>query len=323
MVGRIATSALGAGNKSVCMRIRRRDVIEGVLLVTRPNLQFIFALIVAAATASSVWAAQDVLVTVNGEGITREALAHRLIDLSLRGTTQLEEMVNEALLFQDAKKKGITVSDAEIDARLADIKAKLGSEERFGRYLADQEVTKAGLLEKIRVKICVEKLLGDKAKVTDEEVKKAYEANKKTLGSPETVTLRMILTKTKERADDAMKRLNANENFADVAKALSEHPYTAERGGLLERPVQRANLSPALAEVAFSTEVGKYTQPVQTPDGYYILQIEAHNAATNPTFDDVKEAILAELREMKLQSAWLQWLDDARKRASIERKWQP
>ena len=290
--------------------------------LTRPCLQFLLALLLAAATASGVWA-QDVLVTVNGEGITREALAHRLIDLSIQGQTQLEEMVNETLLLQDAKSKGITVSDAEVDARLADIRKKLGSDERVVRYLVDQEVTLAGLRDKIRVKIYVEKLLGDKAKVSDEEVKKAYDANKQVLATPETVTLRMILTKTKERADQAIKRLDAKENFADVAKALSEHPYTAERGGQLDRPMQRSNLSPALAEVAFKTEVGKYTQPVQTPDGYYILKIEAHTAASNPTFDDVKTGIRAELTEMKLQSAWLEWVQDARKRAAIERKWKP
>jgi foldase protein PrsA len=267
--------------------------------------------------------AQEPLVVVNGEPITREALAHRLIDLSTVGQSQLEEIVNETLLFQAAQKQGLNASDSEIDARIADVKKKLGTEELFTRYLAGQGVTAAGLRDKMRVKILVEKMLSGKAKVTDQEVKQAYEQNKASFERPESLNLRMILTKTKDRADEAIKRLDGGEDFAAVAKALSEHSFTAERGGLLPRAATRENLSPALADAAFATEVGKHTQAIQTPDGYYILKVEARNAATKQSFDQVKEAIRAQLQEMKLQDAWVAWLQEARKQASIERKWQP
>lgn len=289
----------------------------------RPVWQLAFALGLASLAAMPA-ASQDPLAVVNGEGITRDALVHRLIDLGTAGQAQLEEMINEALLFQAAQEKGITASDEEIDARAAGIEEKLASEERFKAYLADQGVTHEGFRHKLRVKLLVEKLLSEKATVTDEEVKNAYDENKASFEAPETATLRMILTKTKEQADEAMKRLDAGENFADVAKELSINAFTAERGGLMLRPVSRANLrSPALVEAAFTTEVGKYAQPVETPDGYYIFKVEARTAATSKSFDDVKEAIRAELQEMKLQSAWVAWLEDARKQASIERKWQP
>lgn len=291
----------------------------------RPRWHILSILALAALTAAPAApaASQEPLVTVNGEPITREALTHRLIDLSTLGVSELEQMVNEVLLFQAAKKQGISVSDAEIDARIAEIKQKLNTDELFGRYLAGQEVTAEGLGQKLRVKILVEKFLGDKAQVTDEDVKQAYEGNKASFESPETVTLRMILTKTKERADEAMKRLDAGENFAELAKQLSDNAYMAETGGLLPRPLSRSNLSPALADAAFATEIGKYSQPIQTPDGYYILKVEARNAAASQSFDDVKDAIRAELREIKLQNAWLVWLQDAREQAAIERKWQP
>jgi len=291
----------------------------------RPRWQILSILALAALTAAPAApaASQEPLATVNGEPITREALTHRLIDLSTLGVSELEQMVNEALLFQAAKKQGISVSDAEIDARIAEIKQKLNTDELFGRYLAGQEVTAEGLRQKLRVKILVEKFLGDKVQVTDEDVKQAYEGNKASFESPETVTLRMILTKTKERADEAMKRLDAGENFTELAKQLSDNAYMAETGGLLPRPLSRSNLSPALADAAFATGIGKYSQPIQTPDGYYILKVEARNAATSQSFDDVKDAIRAELREIKLQNAWLVWLQDARKQAAMERKWQP
>jgi len=288
----------------------------------RPYCKLMFAVALVALVMARA-SAQEALAIVNGEAITRESLAKRLIDLSTVGESQLEEMVNEALLFQAAQKQGVSATDAEVDARMAEIKKRLGAEEVFKHYLAGQEVTAAGLPNKLRVKILVEKMLGSKANVTDDEVKQAYEQNRASFESPESVTLRMILTKTKEGADKAMKRLDGGEDFAALAKAVSEHSFTAERGGLLPRPASRENLSPALAEAAFATEVGKYTQPIRTPDGYYILKVEARSAATKQSFDEVREAVRAQVQEMKLQDAWVAWLQEARKQASIERKWQP
>lgn len=265
---------------------------------------------------------QETLALVNGEAVSREALVHRLLDLSTAGGAQLEEMINEALLFQEAQKLGISATDAEIETRAGEIKAKLGTPDAFERYLADQQVTTQGLRHKLRVKIVVEKLLGDKVKVTDEGVREFYEANKRMFEAPETATLRAILTKTREGANEALKRLERGEDFAEVARALSEHEYTAKRGGFLGR-VTRANLSNALAQAAFAAEVGSYTQPIETEDGFYILKIEARSLVRSESFDDVKESIRSEMREVKLQQAWVVWLQEARQQASIERTWQP
>jgi len=288
----------------------------------RSRWQLTIAIVLSSVLAVAPAASQETLAVVNGEVIAKEALVRHLLDLSTVGRAQLEEMINEALLFQAAQSLGITATDAEIDARAAEIKGTLDTQDAFKRYLADQQVTAQGLGHKLRVKILVEKLLADKAKVTDEEVTEVYEANRSRFETPETVTLRAILTKTKERADEAFKRLDQGEDFAAVASALSEHEYTAKRGGLLGR-VTRANLSSVLAQAAFAAEVGSYTQLIEAEDGFYILKVEARSPATSRSFDDVKESIRTEISEMRLQQAWVVWLEEAREQASIERKWPP
>lgn len=288
----------------------------------RPRVILLAAILLAVLAIAPV-AAQDALAVVNGEAITKDALVHRLLDLSTSGMSQLEEMVNETLLFQAAKKQGVTATDAEVDARLAEVKKSIGTDEAFNNYLAEQAVTREGIRHKLRVKILVEKVLADKAKVSDEDVQKTYDENKSMFQAPETVTLRIILSATKERADEAIKRLVGGENFADVAKAISENADTAKQGGLLGRVVRAQLIDPGVADAAFKTEVGKYSQPIQTPRGYCILKVEARSAAASKSFDDVKGLIRAQLQERKLQAAWVSWLEQARKQASIERKWQP
>jgi foldase protein PrsA len=266
--------------------------------------------------------AEDVVVVVNGESITREALAHRLLDLGTTWQAPLEEMVNETLLFQASRKQGVTVSEAELDQRVASIRKKLGTEDDLARYLASQELTEPGLRNKLRVKLLVEKMLGAKATVTDGEVKDIYEKNKASFDTPETVTLRMIFTATKERSEQAIKRLDQGESFAQVAKTVSEHTLSAQNGGLIGKR-SRAGLPPRLAAAAFQTEVGAHTQPIGMEDGYYILKVEERTAAKSRSFDDVKAVIRENLQESKLQQAFVAWLKEARDTASIERKWHP
>ncbi|HUT74641.1 MAG TPA: peptidyl-prolyl cis-trans isomerase [Armatimonadota bacterium] len=274
------------------------------------------------AIAVGAAAAEDVVVVVNGESITREALAHRLLDLGTTWQAPLEEMVNETLLFQESRKQGITVSEAELDQRVASIRKKLGTEDDLARYLASQELTEPGLRNKLRVKFLVEKMLGAKATVTDGEVKDIYEKNKASFDTPETVTLRMILTATKERSEQAIKRLDKGESFAQVAKTVSEHTLSAQNGGLIGKR-SRASLPPPLAAAAFQTEVGAHTQPIGMEDGYYILKVEERTAAKSPSFDDVKAVIRENLQESRLLQAFVAWLKEAHDNASIERKWHP
>jgi foldase protein PrsA len=271
---------------------------------------------------ASPGACQEALVVVNGAAITRDELVHRLLDLSTAGQDQLEEMINEKLLFAAAAKEGISVSPQELDTRLAELKQKMGEEEAFKRNLASQELTEQGLRQKLQVKMVVEKLLGPRAKVTDQDVRDLYEKNKASFDKPESVTLSIIFTKTKERADEAAGRLGKGESFADVARALSEHAASAQRGGSIG-PMARPNLPVPLAEAAFAAEVGKYTQPIKTDDGYFILKVDARTAGTTMSFDQVKDALRESLTESKLQQAYVAWLKEARDKAAIERKWHP
>ena len=265
---------------------------------------------------------QDVFAVVNGEQITKDAVVHRLLALSTIGQATLEELINAALLSQAAKRGGITVSEADIDARIADIRRKAETEDAFRDYLAGQEVTPQGLRDKLRVKIMVERLLAAQAQVTDDEVKAVYEQNKASFSRPEMVTLSMIYTKTEERAKQAIARLAAGESFAKVAKALSENGQTAQKGGAVG-DVRVATLPSPVRETVASTQIGAYTQPIKMGDGFRILRVEGRTPAATQGFDDVKADIRQQMVDIKLQQAYVAWLKEVRDKASIERKWRP
>ncbi len=117
---------------------------------------------------------------VNGQPITRLEV---IKELEKQGGKQtLSSLVNQILIFQEAKKKGIEVSQPEIDAQAKIIEEDLKKQgQNLDSALLMQGLTKEDFLMQLKIRGLVEKLLADQIKVTDKEVADYIEANKETL----------------------------------------------------------------------------------------------------------------------------------------------
>lgn len=269
----------------------------------------------------------QVLAVVNGDQITRGALVDRLLNVTHAGRDALNEMISEALLTQEATRRTITVTDQEVQDRINIIKQRLGGGENqaelFARYLEQQNVTESGLTYKVKIKLIAEKVLADKIKVTDDEVQTAYERRKGVFDQPEKVVLSWIKVKTEADAKAVTDRLAKGEAFADVAKDVSTDLVTRQAGGIAGEAV-KDDLPDELKEAAFSTEVGKYSQPIKTKEGdYAILMINRKSAAVKHDPQFVKEMIRMDLREMKLHAGWSELMGSLLKNSKIENKLGP
>lgn len=115
--------------------------------------------------------------TVNNVPITR----FEVIKLLERegGQQALDNLITRQLVIQEARKKKLTVSQEEIDAKLNELNSYL---EQQGTTLDDalalQSQTKEDLIEDIKIQALVEKLLSEELNVSDEEVQKYFEDNR-------------------------------------------------------------------------------------------------------------------------------------------------
>lgn len=285
--------------------------------------------IALAVAASGGWAYAagsdtDVMAAVNGEQITRGALIDRFLSLTNTGRVMLGEMIGETLLLQEAKKRNVSVTDQEVQDRINMIKQRLPEQDRdkaFAQYLADQNVTLPGLTYKVKIKLLAEKILQDRVAVTDAEVQQAYDLNKNRFDQPEKVALRWIRVKTEADAKAAEDRLAKGELFENVAKDVSTE--LASRQGVVTEVVKQ-ELDDELQEPAFSTAVGKYTDPIKAKDGdYVIIEVVRKTAAIkhDPAF--VKEQMRMDLRERKLRQAYYDLMQTLTKEGKIENKLEP
>ncbi len=73
-----------------------------------------------------------------------------------------------------------------------------------------------------------------------------------------------------ELAKTVRARLEAGEDFAKLAREVSDDPSAKQNGGDLGS-FSRAQMVPAFAEAAFALKVGELSQPVKSPFGYHII----------------------------------------------------
>ncbi|HWF11124.1 MAG TPA: peptidylprolyl isomerase [Bryobacteraceae bacterium] len=77
------------------------------------------------------------------------------------------------------------------------------------------------------------------------------------------------------KAQDIRKRLVAGEDFATLAKAESDDVGSGSQGGDVGE-FHKGMMVPPFEEAAFAAKVNDFTEPVKTPFGYHVIQVESH-----------------------------------------------
>ncbi len=134
--------------------------------------------------------------------------------------------------------------------------------------------------------------------VTDADAKKIYDEKITELKPEQEVHARHILVATEAEAKEVAERLKKGEDFATVAKEKSKDA-NAEGGDL--GFFARGQMLKPFEDAAFALDVGQISEPVQTQFGWHIIKVEEKRDQPLPTFDQVKEAIIAQLVQQKAQ----------------------
>lgn len=144
--------------------------------------------------------------------------------------------------------------------------------------------------------------------VSDADIQTYYDAHKKDY---EIITARHILIRVKgapmpavpgkpelsddeakAKAESIRKRIIGGEDFAKIAKDESDDTSSGEKGGDLGE-FKKGMMVPPFEAAAFALKPGDVSEPVQTPFGYHVIQVQTH---TVKSLADVKPEILAQLK---------------------------
>jgi peptidyl-prolyl cis-trans isomerase SurA len=172
--------------------------------------------------------------------------------------------------------------NSEVDYRAELQKAGFQTPEEYRRWLTDQQ-RRAALQNRL-----IEKLKGEgKLKPvapTEKEMREFYDEQKATLGNrPATLSFRQIVitpkaspaakAKVKAQADSIVLELRRGADFATAARRFSQDPGSKEQGGSLNW-FRRGVMVPEFERVAFALKPGVVSDPVESPFGFHIIQVE-------------------------------------------------
>jgi len=257
---------------------------------------------------------REIVAKVNGDVITKDEFYHEL--LKAGGKQLLDRLIEQKLIQQAAKEKGVTVSEQQVEEQVKEMKQQFGGESSFQMYMDQFGITEDMLKDDIRHQLLMEEILGPEIEVTEEEIKEYFEENKEFLGEPEQVKARHILVETEEQAHEILAKLKQGESFEDLAKQYSTDEASKDNGGDLGY-FGRGEMVAEFEEVAFSLKPGETSKPVKTQFGYHIIKVEDHKEARPAVFEEKKEEIETILRQQKINEKKDAWLNELREKADV------
>jgi parvulin-like peptidyl-prolyl isomerase len=256
---------------------------------------------------------------------TKSAYVARKTAFPKAGTTQFKSLqdqtmkylVQQSELTQKATTLGITVTDKDVQARIAQIKKQYfaNNEKKYQQQLKAQGLTEPLLALNLKGQILSEKIYAKVTggvKVTDADVTKYYNDHKSTYSKAASRDVRHILVNSKSLADNIETQLKNGGDFAKLAKKYSKDPGSAAQGGKLT--ISKGQTVAPFDKVAFTLKTNETSPPVHTTYGWHIIQaLSAVRPATQQPLKDVKASIQTTLLQTKKTTVINAWVDGVTK----------
>ena len=237
---------------------------------------------------------------VGKEYITEEELAREC--MVRLGKEVLDDLINRKIVQQACDVEGIQVSEGEVSKEVERMAKKFGF--AVDQYLQMLETERNISPMRYRRDIiwpmlALRKLAGEEVKVTEADVKKAFERNY----GPR-VEARAIVLDNPRRAREVWDKIQKNpENFERLAREFSIEPNSRAMDGKIP-PIQRHAGSPEIEKEAFKLKKGEISAVIQVGlDQHVILKCEGRTTPTVTDIEDVRDILVQELREEKIQEA--------------------
>jgi peptidyl-prolyl cis-trans isomerase C len=286
-----------------------------------------------------------VIARVNGEAVKKEDFERMLHTIEARAGQPipadrrdeimrgaLDQLITYTLLSQESKNRGIKVDDAEIDAKLTQLRGQFPTQDAFEKALKERGMTVESLKKDARVDLSVSKLMdGEVATLpgpSDAEAKDFYDKNPDKFKEEEQVRASHILVRVDEKADAAtkqkaraeidavLKQAKAGGDFAKLAQEHSQDGSAAQGGDL--NYFAKGQMVPAFDKVAFELKPGQISDVVTTQFGYHIIKVVDHKPGRTVPFEEAQPRIKDFLGGQKKQTHADAFIDGLKKKSKIE-----
>jgi parvulin-like peptidyl-prolyl isomerase len=290
------------------------------------------SIVVSAEGVRGHGSADDVIVTVDGDPVTRGDILRRIrsargdIDPSKMDPDTWQGIVQTAtkseiidrLLLKAARSENMEIDPEKLEMSITQTRERFGKE-RFQEILDTRNTTEQEFKEFVKERMLIEKYklkLFENITVENTEVKQYFDEHKDTLTMPERVHLEFLITGKRVDADALYKRFKGGEDFEKVVHDNDNNEIKS-----LERALRWSTyeampkkLQPKLKE----GKTGDIIEPFLINDKYYIMKILEKRPAGTAEFDEVKDRIRERLKREKQTMTIVSWYESRVSEAKIE-----
>jgi parvulin-like peptidyl-prolyl isomerase len=272
----------------------------------------------------------DVIIEIGSSRLTGDDLK-REIKFTIGGMTlpssQAEEIkallvrqiVDYYLVIEYGRENGIAVSEAEFEAELKALRGDY-AESDFREALLRAHVASESWESRLKSKLLFSKVIREASKGVDppsyEEIKAHFQENRARFASPEMVTFRQIVCRSKEDAQRLRARIMAGEDMGRLAKKYSTAPEAENYGEV--GWVQRGDLHESMEKALFSLQIGRISPVVKTPFGYHLLEVIDRRPAGPKELPEVMDIIESRLLRQKQDHFCEKWLKKLRAESKVK-----
>jgi parvulin-like peptidyl-prolyl isomerase len=120
---------------------------------------------------------------------------------------------------------------------------------------------------------------------------------------------------SKSLAGEILAKLKENVPFEELARIYSNGTQAQEGGswGWVQKSVLRADLSGP----AFALEPGKFSEPLETPSGIYIMLVEDKKVSYTKSLPEVRDEIEGVLKAEENKRVRKQWVDQLKAKSFV------
>ena len=231
--------------------------------------------------------------------------------------------IEEMLLDQEARRRGITVDNAELSLRL---NALIAVSDASGGGMEGwrQSIEQADWNRKFQTRLVHEKLVQrevlDKIRPTRAELRAYYNRNRNSFRREEMVNVRHIAVGNRSTYDKVRRALRRRRNFIDLVRKYSITPDRKADGllGWVTRGILPKEFDEVIFKMSTIGSISPRRKPARTQIGFHIFRLEGRREAGRVGFRRARNQIRRRLIRSKQNAAYRKWVDGLKKKATIK-----
>ncbi|BCG56638.1 peptidylprolyl isomerase [Paenibacillus sp. URB8-2] len=235
------------------------------------------------------------IANVAGQSITQRQWQDEL--QKRHGDEVLLVMLNRIAVGAEAKKLGISISDQEVDRELKTAASGYGSEEQYYAQMESElGMSKEEVREETAYRLRLQAVATAGIVINDGEIDEYLQQNPDRFRPVKEIGLSIIKVSSYMEAERALDRLEAGEDFADLAKEISIDEDSRLHGGRVGMVEEDDPFWPQeLLKTAAGLNPGDVAGPFQIEGGYAVIQTDKVTVPQMPDDREIRDQVRKEL----------------------------